>query len=306
MKGVLRDMKILLLGSTGMLGSDCKLALEREYELITPDRRKLDIASWDNVIETIQRVSPAAVINCAGLADINECQRDEHSVRKVNIEGPRNLAQGCARFDCKLIHISSYCVYNGLKSVPQPYFEDDTVDPLSEYGSSKVFSETAVRENASRYIIIRTGWLYGLHGEDFITGILTKALEGGRKKQTIIIEEDQYGSPTWTYRLAYQIREMVLEDVHGTFHATSEGCCNLLEYAEAVLDKLNIRANLEGRKTSDDPDSIPRPCNGILENRLLKKQGINIMQDWKKDLDLFLEQHGEDLVKQIKKRLKDG
>ncbi|MGM0664555.1 MAG: SDR family oxidoreductase [Thermodesulfobacteriota bacterium] len=299
-------MKILLLGSTGMLGSDCKLALEREHEVLAPDRKKLDIVSWDNVIETMQRVLPDAVINCAGMADINECESDELSLRKINVEGPRNLAQGCARFDCRLIHISSYCVYNGLKSIPQPYFEDDTVDPLSSYGSGKVFSETAVRENAPHYIIIRTGWLYGIKGKNFVTNILLKALEGGRKKQTIQVEEDQYGSPTWTYRLAYQIREMLREDVHGTYHATSEGYCNLLDFARAVLDKLNIKANLKGQKTSQISKHVPIVCNGILENRLLKKQGINIMQDWKTDLDLFLDQNGEELIKRIKNQLKQG
>ncbi len=297
-------MKILLLGSTGMLGSDCKLALEREHEVLTPDRKKLDIVSWDHVIETIQRVSPDAVINCAGLADLNVCERDELSVRKINVEGPRNLAQGCARFECKLIHISSYCVYNGLKSIPQPYFEDDTVEPLSEYGNSKVYSETAVRENAPHYIIIRTGWLYGINGDNFITYILSKALQGGRKKQTIHIAKDQYGSPTWTYRLAYQILEMLREDVHGTYHATSEGYCSLIEFAEAVLDKLNLKATLKGLKSSEIPEHVPRPCNGILENRLLKKKGINIMPEWKTDLDLFLEQHGEELIKRIRNQLK--
>ncbi len=299
-------MKILLLGSTGMLGNDCNIALEKEHEVLAPDRKKLDIISWDNVIETMQRISPDAVINCAGLADINGCEKDELSVRKINVEGPRNLAQGCARFDCRLIHISSYCVYNGLKSIPQPYFEDDTLDPLSEYGRSKVYSETAVRENAAHYIIIRTGWLYGINGDNFITYILSKALEGGRKKQTIYIEKDQYGSPTWTYRLAYQIREMLHADVHGTYHATSEGYCNLLDFAGAVLDKLNIKANLERHKSSETPKYAPRPCNGILENRLLKKQGINVMPDWKTDLNLFLEQHGEELIKRIKNQLKDA
>ncbi len=299
-------MKILLLGSTGMLGSDCKQVLERENEILAPDRNTLDIVSWDNVIETMQAVSPETVINCAGMTSFDECENEELSVRKINVEGPRNLAQGCARFDCKLIHISSYCVYNGLKSIPQPYFEDDTVDPLSGYGSSKVYSETAVRENASRYIIVRTGWLYGINGDNFITDLLLKAFQGGRKKQTIYVEEDQYGSPTWTYRLAYQLREMLSEHVHGTYHATSEGYCSLLGFAEAVLNKLNVKANLEGLKSSEIQKYIQRPCNGILENRLLKKQGINIMQDWQSDLDLFLDQYGEELIRKTKNILKSN
>lgn len=297
-------MKILLLGSAGMLGADCKLALEREHEVLTPDRKALDIVSWDHVIETMQRVSPNAVVNCAAVTDIDQCEKDEFLVRKINVEGPRNLAQGCARFDSRLVHFSSYCVYNGFKSVPQPYFEDDTADPVNEYGRSKVYSETAVRENAPHYVIIRTGWLYGRHGKNFVTDILHQALKGGRRKQTIQIESDQFGSPTWTYRLAHQVREMIREDVHGTYHATAEGYCSLLEFARIVLDRLNIRANLEPVQGKRKTETATRPLNGILENRLLKKQGINIMAEWKKDLDLFLDQNGEQMIKEIKKGLK--
>ncbi len=297
-------MKILLLGSNGMLGADCKSALEREHEVLTPDRKALDIVSWDHVIETMQRLFPDAVVNCAAITDIDQCEKDEFLVRKINVEGPRNLAQGCARFDSRLVHFSSYCVYNGSKSVPQPYFEDDTADPVNEYGRSKVYSETAVRENAPHYVIVRTGWLYGRYGRNFVTDILHQALKGGRKKQTIRIDSDQFGSPTWTYRLAYQVREMIREDAYGTYHATSEGYCSLLEFAHRVLDRLNIRANLEPVKGNDKTETARRPLNGILENRLLKKQGINIMAEWKKDLDLFLEQHGEQMIKEIRKGLK--
>jgi dTDP-4-dehydrorhamnose reductase len=299
-------MKILLLGGTGMLGTDCRLALEREHEVLAPDQKTLDIISWDNVIEAMQQMSPDAVVNCAALRDAEACEKDEFLVRKINVEGPRNLAQGCARFDARLVHISTYCVYNGSKPVPQPYFEDDTVDPLNEYGRSKVYSETAVRENAPHYAIIRTGWLYGAHGRNFVTDILSKALKGGRKKQTIRVDPNQYGSPTWTYRLAYQVREMLREDVHGTFHATAEGFCSLLEFAQTVLDKLNIKANLEPAQGPPARGKPLLPPNGILENRLLKKQGINLMPDWKRDLNLFLDQSGEDLVRGIRKRSKNG
>ncbi len=287
-----------------MLGADCKLALEREHEILTPERKALDIVSWDNVIETMQRLSPDVVVNCAAVTGMDQCEKDELLVRKVNVEGPRNLAQGCARFDSRLVHFSSYCVYNGSKSIPQPYFEDDTADPLNEYGRSKMYSETAVRENAPHYIVIRTGWLYGRHGPNFVTDTLRQALQGGRKKQTIRVESDQFGSPTWTYRLAYQVREMIREDVHGTYHATAEGYCSLLEFARTVLDKLNVRANLEPIQGDESPKTARRPSNGILENRLLKKQGINIMPDWRRDLELFLEQHGEQMIKEIKKSLK--
>lgn len=295
-------MRALIFGSSGMLGNDCKAAMERDYDVLAPDRKTLDIVSWDKAIEAMQQIAPDVVLNCAGFAERQACEQDEYALRKVNVEGPRNLAQGCARFDSKLIHFSSYCVYSGEKSIPQPYFEDDTADPLSAYGKSKVHSETAVRENAPKYIIVRTGWLYGREGKSFVQELLAKASKGGRKKQTIRVEEDQFGSPTWTYRLAYQIRELIREDAHGTYHATAEGYCSRLEFARFILDKLSISANLEAISTRQQGGDMRWPLNGILENRLLKKQGIHMMQDWKKDLELFLDRYGEELIKEAKKR----
>ena len=105
-------------------------------------------------------------------------------------------------------------------------------------------------------------------GETSLRTSYLRPSKGGRKKQTLYVEDDQFGSPTWTFRLAYQIREMLREDVHGTYHATSEGFCSRLEFAKAVLDKLNVRANLEPLKTADVAPAAMRPLNGILENRL--------------------------------------
>ena len=150
-------MKILLLGSSGLLGNDCREVLKEEHEVIAPSSSELDIVSWDVVIDSLHKIKPNVIINCAGYTDVNGCETEEFKVRKVNIEGPRNFAQGSARYNCRMIHISSDYVFSGQKGIPQPYFEDDPVDPVSAYGRCKVESEVAVKENAPNYIIIRTG-----------------------------------------------------------------------------------------------------------------------------------------------------
>jgi dTDP-4-dehydrorhamnose reductase len=293
-------MKILLLGSTGMLGSDCKEVLSEDYEVIAPEKNELDIVSWDVVIENLEKISPDIVLNCAGFTDVDASETEAFTVRKVNLEGPRNLAQGSARFNCKLIHISSDYVFSGKKSIPQPYFEDDPGDPLSAYGRSKMESEVAVRENSPNYIILRTGWLYGINGENFITSILKKVLRQKGRKKTLTVVDDQFGSPTWTYRLGLQIQELIKRDTKGTFHATSEGHCTPLEYAKHVFKKLKVKVSLEPSSLSDYQQPAKRPRNCILENRLLKKQGTNIMPHWKDDVDAFLAQYGQRLVKQAR------
>jgi dTDP-4-dehydrorhamnose reductase len=294
-------MKILLLGSKGMLGSDCRTVLSQDFEILSPDKKDLVIVSWDKVIDRMHHLHPEIVLNCAAVTDLDVCEESRHSymVKKVNVEGPRNIAQASARYDCKVIQISSDQVFDGEKAVPQPYFEDDTLDPLSAYGRSKMESEIAVRENAPDYMIIRTGWLYGMEGDNFVKALLASVL-GKKKSKKVKVVEDQFGSPTWSYRLAQQIQELIHADGKGTYHATAEGYCSRLEYARFILDKLNLKASLEPCSLAECRRKAKRPANCILENRILKKYGINLLPDWKEDLDLFLDQFGEDLIKQAK------
>ncbi len=294
-------MKILLLGSKGMLGSDCRTILSQHFEILSPDKKELDIVSWDKVIDRIHHLHPEIVLNCAAMADLDVCEesRNSYVVRKVNVEGPRNIAQASARYDCKVIQISSDKVFGGEKAVPQPYFEDDTLDPLSVYGRSKMESEIAVRENAPDYMVIRSGWLYGIVGDNFVKTLLASVL-AKKKSKKVKVSEDQFGSPTWSYRLAQQIRELIRADGKGTYHATAEGYCNRLEYARFILDRLDLKASLEPCSLAECRRKAKRPANGILENRVLKKHGINLLPDWKEDLGLFLDQFGEDLIKQAK------
>lgn len=289
-------MKVLITGSTGMLGSECKRILGEEHEVITPVKNEMDITNWDGVIDILQEISPDVVLNCAGFTDVDACETKSFAVKKINVEGPRNLAQCSARFECKLIHISSDYVFDGQKMIPQPYFEDDPPNPLSVYGMSKVESETAVRENSPNYIIIRTAWLYGINGKNFVKSIVTQAVQ--KKTKSIKVANDQFVSPTWTYRLALQIREILSGDGIGTYHATAEGHCSPFEYAQYILEKLGIKASIEPCSLKDLHYPARRPVNCLLENRLLKKQGINVMVDWKEDLDTFLDKFGEELIKE--------
>ncbi len=287
-------MKILILGGSGMLGSDCKQVLGKEHQVYAPSSEELDIISWDRVIEALQEISPQVVINCAAFTDVDACETEAFRVRKVNVEGPRNLAQGCARFECKFIHISSDYVFDGRKPLPQPYFEDDPPNPLSAYGKSKAESEVAVRDNSPNYIIIRTGWLYGARGDNFVKAVIRRAVQGA----VLRIAQDQYGAPTWTYRLAQQIKALLAYDGRGTYHATAEGICSRLEYARHILEKMGLKATIEPCSIRDLEQAAQRPANCILENRLLKKQGIHLMQPWQADLDMFLKRYGREIMKE--------
>lgn len=280
-----------------MLGSDCKIVLSQDHQVIAPDKKELDIRSWDGVIESLQKSHPGVILNCVAYTDVDAAENNESLVRKINVEGPRNLAQSGARYQAKLVHISSDYIFDGQKTIPQPYFEDDTPNPLSVYGKSKMEGEVAVRNNSPNYIIVRTGWLYGLSGRNFVKSILERAVRG--KKEVLRVVEDQFGSPTWTERLAFQIKTLIEKEGRGTYHATAEGYGSRLDYAKRILDKLGFKNRIEACKLADFENiGARRPSNCLLENRRLKKQGINHMVPWEGDLDAFLETHGDALIKE--------
>jgi len=291
-------MKILLTGSSGQLGSDCKAVLEGDYEIIAPDKEEFDITSWDKVILNINQLSPDIILNCAAYTNVDECETDRETCERINVEGPRNLAQGAARYDKMIVHLSSDFVFNGKKRLPQPYFEDDPMSPLSFYGTTKMESEMAVKQNTFHYIIIRTGWLYSVNGMNFIKKILRLALR--KDKTSLHVVDDQIGSPTWSYRVARQIKVLIDYNKEGVYHCTSEGYCSRYEWAKYFLEKLGITVPVSPVTSEEYPSPTIRPMNSILENRQLKIEGLNTMPDWKKDLDLFIDKYGEQLLKEAK------
>ena len=291
-------MKILLTGATGRLGSECKEVLKNDYEIIAPTKEELDITSWDKVITGINQLTPDIILNCAAFSMVDECETERKIAEKVNVEGARNLAQGAARYDKIMVHISSDFVFNGRKRLPQPYFEDDPMNPLSHYGLTKMESEMAVKQNTPNYIIIRTGWLYGATGDNFIMKILRLALK--KDQETISVVNDQFGSPTWVNRLARQIKILIDNAKEGVYHATSEGYCSRYDWAKYFVEKMEIQTAVLPCATKDYPAPAMRPANSILENRQLKIEGLNIMPHWQKDLDIFIERYGEELLRGAK------
>jgi dTDP-4-dehydrorhamnose reductase len=289
-------MKILLTGASGQLGSECKEVLKSDYEIIAPEREEFDITNWDKVITGISELLPDIILNCAAFTRVDECETERGKAERINVEGPRNLAQGAARYDKIIVHISSDFVFNGRKRLPQPYFEDDPMDPLSFYGLTKMESELAVKQNAPSYIIIRTGWLYGIRGDSFLKKILKSALEGGQ--ESISVVNDQFGSPTWSYRVAQQIKVLIENGKEGVYHATSEGYCSRYGWAKYFLDRMEIKTPVVSCVTKDYPTPAVRPLNSILENRQLKREGLNVMPNWQKDLDLFIDKYGEELLRE--------
>jgi dTDP-4-dehydrorhamnose reductase len=203
-----------------------------------------------------------------------------------------------ARFDSKMVLISSEAVFDGRKPFPQPYFEDDRTAPTSKAGLAKLESEIATLENSMDFIILRTGWMYHPFGENFVKEILKRALNS--PNGTIKLPSNRYGTPTLSYRVAMQIKKLLDSDAKGIYHVTSEGYCNLAEFGRFLLAQMKIDVEvIEYEEDENSPKEV-LPGNWILENKNLKAESLNIMPAWQEDLLMFLEKYGERLIMSLK------
>ncbi len=287
-------MKVLITGADGQLGKDCLALLSPKYQVTAVDIDGLDIAEANTVDKAIKTLGPDVIVNCAAYTRVDACESDFEKAWQANSEGPANLAKAAARNGTRLIHISTDYVFDGKKPVPEGYTESDTPSPMSVYGSTKLAGEERIMEAMDNYVIFRTAWLYGLHGQNFIRTILGKLLNEPENRLHIV--DDQYGSPTWSYRLARQIDHLLATAARGIYHASAEGYCTWYELAAEICREMAIPCRIDACATKDYPTPAARPQNSILENHHLKSEKSNRMIHWHEDLKAFLAAHGRALA----------
>lgn len=291
-------MKIVIIGSKGQLGSDCCQVLSEENETTGCDIPKIDITSKNNVDSYLDEMQPDVIVNCAAYTAVDGCESELDLSWKVNAEGPKFLAQAADRRGSRLIQVSTDYVFDGNKPAPEAYLENDTPNPLSQYGRSKLAGEEAVQEYCSDYIILRTAWLYSGVGGNFLKTMLRLTTQNPERELKVV--NDQYGSLTWSYTLALQIKRLLSSDIQGVAHTTSEGYSTWYEAACYFLDTMGVSYKMRPCTTEEYPTPAHRPANSILENKVLKDAGINEFKDWKEDIELFVERYREQLLKEAK------
>jgi dTDP-4-dehydrorhamnose reductase len=289
-------MKILLTGAGGLLGQDCGAVFQRNHEVLALRRGELDIADPAQVEAAIARFRPEAIVNCAGFTQVDLSETERGQAVQGNVTGPRNLALSAARHGVLLVHLSSDYVFDGHKPPPAPYLEDDPPGPLSWYGRTKLDGERAVQDLCPRHLIVRTAWLYGRHGDNFLEKILKLALSP--QISVLKVVDDQFGSPTWSYRLALQLARLLEAGGQGLYHASAEGYCTWFELARHFLTSLGVDKPLKPWPSRDYPTPAARPRNSILENRRLKEAGLNLMRPWQEDVDEFAATYRDDLLRE--------
>ena len=291
-------MKILITGGAGQLGQDCTTVMEKNHQVVPVGSKALDIADGAAVNAFVQDLQPDVILNCAAFTRVDDCEIKKEPAWRVNVEGPRNLAAAAANRGARLIHISTDYVFNGKKQVPEYYTETDDAHPISYYGLTKLEAEKAVIGETDRYSILRTAWLYGAQGQNFLKTMLRLALQDPQR--AIKVVNDQFGSPTWSYRLAEQIEKVMDADMNGIFHATSAGYCTWYELATVFLHEMSIPNAFVPCTTAEYPTPAARPANSILENQRLKEAGLHIMRDWRADLTQFVTLFKDRLLNEVK------
>ncbi|MEF9438196.1 MAG: dTDP-4-dehydrorhamnose reductase [Candidatus Mariimomonas ferrooxydans] len=273
-------MKIALTGSGGMLGYAIKQVFSN-VELIAFSRKDFDITDLDNTKAKIKEIKPDYLIHAAAYTDVDGCELNPEKAYHVNGLGTRNVVMACEAVNCPIIYISTDYVFNGIKK--EPYNEWDIPDPITKYGFSKLIGEHFVTCLTNRFYIVRTSWLYGKKGKNFVDTII-KLLS---KNQKIDVVNDQIGSPTYSYDLAVKLRDILCKG-YGVYHITNSSKCSWYEFAVEIAKIKGIQAEI--RPVTSDKFIRPakRPAFSVLENTMLRLEGMKELRHWEKALKDYL------------------
>ena len=268
-------MKVLLLGHKGMLGSDLMAQFKHRHEVIGMDLDEIDITSASECRKVVTENNPQLIINAAAYTNVDACETDREACFAVNAEAVKNIAEACRGNNITVIHYSTDYVFDGNGS--RPYREDDPCKPINMYGASKLAGEKHLSALTNNFIIIRTAWLYGAHGKNFVQAILDRARATGK----LTVVDDQTGSPTCTRDLAAATELLVDKNARGIFHVTNRGSCTWFDFARKILKEARLETvELLPMKTSDLQRAAKRPAYSVLGMQKFITTTGKTMQPW--------------------------
>lgn len=293
-------MKILVTGAHGQLGCELRRCMETmqaeigsipaEYEgaeAVYVDRDVLDITDRDAVLDFMDDGAFDVVVNCAAFTNVDGCEADEDAAYAVNATGAENLALAAEQVGAKLVHVSTDYVFPG--SEPGERVETDGVAPISAYGRTKLAGETAVADACSRAFIVRTAWLYGYVGKNFVKTMRRL----GASHDSIMVVDDQLGNPTSANDLAYEILKLALTENYGIYHCTNNGTCSWADFAKAIMVGSGLDCEVvpvtSAQYKAANPQSADRPAFSSLRNAHLEDTIGDEMRPWRDALAEYLE-----------------
>ncbi len=283
--------KILVIGAKGMLGRDLVETLRTSFPrdgIFGWDVEEIDIQKERSTIDKIERLAPRMIINVAAYTDVDGCELDEKKAFAINAEGMKHVALGAVKCGAKVLYLSTDYIFDGKKD--KPYLEQDPPLPLNVYGRSKWKGEQYVQELLEDALIVRTQWLYGKYGKNFVASILRQAGE----KNILSVVNDQMGSPTHSLDLCQAISLLIQREARGIFHVVNSECCTWYDYARTIL-KLS---GVEGVKVipiscKELTSPAVRPAYSVLDTQKLKREIGLTLRPWFEALKEYLSSYSE-------------
>ena len=281
-------MKILVTGVHGQLGYDvCRVLSRRGINYRGVVRDDFDLTDFETTYSYVERYAPDAVIHCSAWTAVDQAEDELSAATAVNVGGTRAIAEACRALDAKMIYISTDYVFHG--DGERFYEPDDPTGPLGVYGSTKLGGEKAVQGLLNKYFIVRTSWVFGINGSNFVKTMLR--LAETRTEVNVIC--DQTGSPTYTADLALLLCDMVMTEKYGIYHATNEGICSWADFAEEIFRVAGKKVKVNRILTSEYPTRAVRPHNSRLDKSKLEQMGFRRLPPWQDALKRYWKELSE-------------
>ena len=274
---------VLITGILGQLGYDVSKELtKRGVEFIAPSLEELELTTEAGAKNFILEKKPETVIHCAAYTAVDKAESESELALTINGLGTRWVAEACREVGAKMIYISTDYVFGGDGKIP--YEINDEKNPVNMYGKSKLLGEDAVNAVVERHFIVRTSWVFGINGHNFIKTMLRLA----ETHKKIRVVNDQIGSPTYTVDLARLLADMAESEKFGTYHATNEGFCSWAEFTREIFDQAGLDVEVEGIPTIEYPTPARRPFNSRLSKKSLDEAGFKRLPTWQDAVKRYL------------------
>lgn len=276
------DKRLLVTGAGGMLGQALTACLEsRGHQVVALPKEKLDVTNYEQVMNKMNEYTPDLVLHCAAYTKVDQAESEPELAFFINGYGTENLAVGCNHLNIPLLYVSSDYVFDGEKD--KPYTTWDDTKPLSIYGKTKLAGEKAIMRHLRRFYIVRTSWLYGPFGKNFVETILQIASEG----KPLRVVADQIGSPTCTLSLSEMIADLIETERWGVYHASDDGITSWYEFAKEII--LGMDVSITPIQTKDMPRPATRPKYSVMDKTTLINTIGRELPPWQDSLHSYLE-----------------
>lgn len=277
-------MRVMVTGGKGQLGTEVTRYLqERGYEVYSCGKSELDITDAAQVSQTVGEIRPDVIVHTAAYTKVDLAETEIDEAYKINAYGTRNLAVAAEEAGAKIVYISTDYVFEG--NGQDPYHEFMDCHPNSIYGKSKLAGEQMVQQCSTKFFILRTSWVFGKYGNNFVKTMLKLA----QNNRELNVVDDQFGSPTYTYDLAQFIEQIIQTKLYGIYHTSNTGFCTWYEFARAIFAGAGVKdMQVNPVGTKDFPRPAPRPANSRLDHMAIRLNGLPDFRHWREALADYL------------------